>query len=102
MKTRVEIAEQVARFVGRQAPEPRKVLRAALRQLEREQGNIKALEGPLREFHRLRVRGYRIIFAYKMTAKQRLIRCIFAERRNAVYEIFEEMLKKQLLSSGAE
>ena len=77
-------------------------MRAALRQLEREQGNIKALEGPLREFHRLRVRGYRIIFAYKMTAKQRLIRCIFAERRNAVYEIFEEMLKKQLLSSGAE
>ena len=56
----------------------------------------------LREFHRLRVRGYRIIFAYKTTPKQRVIRCIFAERRNAVYEIFEEALKKQLLSGRAE
>ena len=56
----------------------------------------------LREFHRLRVRGYRIIFAYKTTPKQRVIRCIFAGRRNAVYEIFEEALKKQLLSGNAE
>ena len=102
MKTKVEIAEQVALFVGRQAPEPRRVLRAALRLLEREQGNIKALEGPLREFYRLRVRGYRIIFAYKTTPKQRVVRCIFAERRNAIYEIFEEMLKKQLLSGDAD
>ena len=51
MKTRVEIAGQVALFAGRQAPEPRRALRAALRQLEREQGDIKVLEGPLREFH---------------------------------------------------
>jgi mRNA-degrading endonuclease RelE of RelBE toxin-antitoxin system len=99
MKTRVELSEQVVRFVGRQAPEPRRSLRAGLRGLEREQGDVKALEGPLRDYFRLRVRGYRIIFAYETAAKrQRLIRCIFAERRNAVYEFFEEMLRKQLLA----
>jgi mRNA-degrading endonuclease RelE of RelBE toxin-antitoxin system len=102
MKVRVEISEQVARFIARQAPEPRKALRAALRQLESERGDIKPLEGELRDYYRLRVRGFRIIFAYAIAAKQRVIRCIFAERRHAVYEVFEELLKKHLLSNGVE
>jgi len=99
MKAKVEISEQVVRFVARQAPEPRQVLRAALRQLENERGNIKPLEGELRRYYRLRVRGFRIIFAYAAASKtRRVIRCIFAERRNVVYEIFEEILKKHLLA----
>jgi mRNA-degrading endonuclease RelE of RelBE toxin-antitoxin system len=99
MKARVELSEQVVRFVGRQAPEPRRSLRAALRGLERERGDIKMLEGPLQNYFRLRVHGYRVIFAYKTVGRrQRVIRCIFAERRSAVYEVFEEMLRKQLLA----
>ena len=102
MKAKVEVSEQVARFVARQAPEPRQFLRAALRGLENERGNIKGLEGELSGYYRLRVRGYRIVFAYATTAKtRRVIHCIFAERRSVVYEIFEEALKSHLLGGEA-
>lgn len=56
MKTTVEVSEQVSRFAQRQAPEPRRVLRAALHDLERERGDIKALEGPLADCGR-EIRG---------------------------------------------
>lgn len=71
------------------------MLREALRGLAKERGDIRALEGPLKDYHRLRVGGYRIIFAY--AGKQRRIQCIYAERRSAVYEMFAEFLKKHLL-----
>ena len=99
METRVELSEQVVRFVARQAPDPRQVLRTALRGLARERGDIRALEGPLREYHRLRVGGYRVIFKYRISPKRRSIQCIFAERRSAVYELFELLLKQHLLRS---
>lgn len=102
MKARVEISEQVVRFISRQAPEPRQALRAALRQLKTEKGNIKPLEGELRGYYRLRVRGFRIIFVYEVMSKRRVIRCIFAERRNVVYEVFEEMLRKHFLSGESD
>jgi len=99
MAAKVELAEQVVRFIARQAPEPRRALRAAQRGLEREDGDIKPLEGPLQEYFRLRVRGYRVLFSYaEAPGNQRLIRCIFVERRSAVYELFTEVLKAQLLS----
>ena len=73
------------------------MLREALRALVKERGDIRALEGPLKDYHRLRVGGYRIVFAYRLVGKKRRIQCIYAERRNAVYEMFAEILKKQLL-----
>ena len=97
METKVELSEQVVRFVARRAPEPRRALRTALRKLARERGDIRVLEGPLKNYHRLRVGGFRIIFVYHMTGKRRSIRCIYAERRDAVYEIFAQLLKKHLL-----
>ena len=97
METKVELSEQVVRFVASRAPEPRSVLRAALRALARERANITALEGPLENYHRLRVGGYRVIFAYEVSGKRRTIRCIFAERRSAVYETFQQLLRKHLL-----
>ncbi len=97
---RVEVSEQVADFVRRQAPEPHKVLWAGLRKLEREQGDIKALEGPLRNYWRLRVRGYRVVFAYAPGGKA--IRCIFAERRSVVYEVMEKLLASKLLGGNAD
>lgn len=100
MTTKVEISQQVVRFVAAQPPEPRKALRAALRALVREEGDIRPLEGPLRHYHRLRVSGFRVIFAYRVSAKRRTIECIFAERRGAVYELFEQLLKKHILSTG--
>jgi mRNA-degrading endonuclease RelE of RelBE toxin-antitoxin system len=97
MATKVELSEQVVRFVARRAPEPRRMLRAALRTLAMERGDIGALEGPLEEYHRLSVGSYRIIFAYRISGKRRRIQCIYAERRSAVYEVFAQLLKKHLL-----
>ncbi len=96
MATKVELSEQVVRYVAGRAPQPRRQLRAALRALATERGDIRALEGRLENYHRLRVGGYRVIFAYRITGKQRTIQCIFVERRSVVYEVFEQ-LRKQLL-----
>ena len=92
---RVEVSEQVAEFIRTRAPAPRKALRAALRKLQREEGDIKALEGPLQNYCRLRVSGYRVVFAYARGGKS--IRCIYADHRNVVYETFERLLKEALL-----
>ncbi len=90
---KVELAKQVVDFVRGQAPEPRKRLRRALKQLGSDAGDIKALEGPLDGYCRLRVGAYRIIFSY---AAQRTLQCVFAERRSIVYEVFAEALAEKL------
>ncbi len=92
---RVEISEQVAEFVRKLAPDPRKALRSALHNLERERGDIKALEGPLKNCCRLRSGGFRVIFSYARGGKT--IRCIYAERRAVIYEVFERLLQAKLL-----
>jgi mRNA-degrading endonuclease RelE of RelBE toxin-antitoxin system len=90
---RVELAPQVIDFVRRLPPEPRRRLRRALRALANEKGDIMPLEGPLDGYCRLRVGGYRIIFAY---SGRRAIQCIFAERRSIVYEVFAAALSAAL------
>ena len=89
----VEVSRLVGEFVRQQAPDSRKALRAALRKLEKEQGDIRALDGPLKSYWRLRVRTFRVIFVMD----DGVIRCLFAERRSVVYQIFEQMLKRGLL-----
>jgi mRNA-degrading endonuclease RelE of RelBE toxin-antitoxin system len=94
----VELSAQVVDFVRHQAPDPRRRLRLALRKLEHEQGDIKSLEGPLSRYCRLRVGAYRIVFAYGGSGKTRtLIRCVFAERRDIVYEVFSRAMQRRLL-----
>ena len=61
---RVLVAKQVAEFVRRLPPQPKRRLRRALRDLAREKGDMKALEPPLHGYCRLRVGEYRIVFAY--------------------------------------
>jgi mRNA-degrading endonuclease RelE of RelBE toxin-antitoxin system len=92
---RVEISDQVRRFVRSLAPDPRKEVRAALRELSHERGDIKHLEGPLKDYLRLRVRDYRIVFHYSRNRK--VIECVFAERRDLIYEIFETLIQAHLL-----
>ena len=58
-----------------------------------ERGDLKALEPPLAEYSRLRVGGYRVVFAY---ARRGTIECIFAERRSVVYELLVERLRDRL------
>ena len=96
MKTRVEISDQVLDFVRSLTPEPRRSLRLALRGLEDERGDIKQLEGDLAGWCRLRVTSYRVIFRYEMEENQRVARCVFAERRELVYELFADALRNLL------
>ena len=95
---RVELAAQVLEFVRRQPPERRHRLGVALRKLAHEQGDIRALEGPLSGFFRLRVAAFRILLAYAVDKNgRRVIRCLFAEQRSVVYLLMEEMLRKQII-----
>jgi mRNA-degrading endonuclease RelE of RelBE toxin-antitoxin system len=96
MKTKVELSEQVLNFVRTLAPEPRRALRLGLRDLEQDQGDIKQLEGELAGWCRLRIKSYRIIFRYELQGSQRVARCVFAERRVLIYELFTEVMKHLL------
>jgi mRNA-degrading endonuclease RelE of RelBE toxin-antitoxin system len=93
MKLRVELDPQLVRFVHSLAPEPRRLLRAGLRALEREKGDLKQLEAELAGYARLRVRQYRILVRFHAEGGQRVARCVFAEKRAVVYESFAEILR---------
>ena len=90
---KVVVADQVVAFLRRLPPEPRRRIRAALRDLAKEKGDIKSLDAPLEDYSRLRVGGYRIVFAY---GKRHTIECIFLERRSVVYELLLEQVRRGL------
>jgi len=93
MKIRVELDPQVAAFVRALAPEPRKRLRQGLRGLEQEKGDLQQLEADLAGYARLRVGSYRVVVRFYAHGGQRVARCIFAEKRAVVYELFAEILR---------
>lgn len=88
----IKVSVQVAEFCRSLAPEPRRELRLAIRALGNNHGDVKALEGDLTGYWRLRVGSYRIIFSRKALT----IECIFAERRSIIYEVFAEELRRKL------
>ena len=99
----VRVSAQVVAFVRAQAPESRRRLRLAVRGLERGRGDIKALEGGLIGYHRLRVGAYRIIFRYDPTASGRPgIACVCAEQRSLVYLLLEDLLARSILTLPAD
>jgi mRNA interferase RelE/StbE len=87
---KIEIEQQVLDFVGSLAPAPRRLIRESLRKLEQEKGDIRALEGELEAFYRLRVGRYRIIFYYRRERRSRQIRCVYAGHRTLIYEVFAQ------------
>ena len=96
MKTKIRVERQVEDFVKSLAPEPRRRIRLAIKALGSDRGDIKPLEGKLSGYSRLRVSSYRIIFKERSHAGQRIIDCIFAERRSLVYEIVASLLAEQM------
>ncbi len=88
----VKLSAQVAAFVRGLAPEPRRQLRLAIRSLAHGRGDVKALEGHLAGYGRLRVGSYRVILW--QTAS--VVECVFAEKRSIIYEIFAEELRRKL------
>jgi mRNA interferase RelE/StbE len=88
-------AVQVIEYVRRLAPEPRRAIKRALAGLCHERGDIRALEGKLSGYYRLKVGRHRLIFSY---AKDHAIEVIFIEERSLVYEVFEAEFIKKLKS----
>jgi mRNA interferase RelE/StbE len=93
MNRTVRPAIQVIEYVRRLAPEARRVVRLALKGLLHERGDIRALEGTLAGYHRLRAGRHRIIFNY---AGDGAIEAVFIEERSLVYEVFEAEFVKKL------
>ena len=94
----VEVSAQVLEFVQALAPEPRRRLRIAIRGLAANRGNLRDLDGPLHGYSRLRAGPYRMLLARGASADGcPTIFCIFAERRDVVYAVFSDMLRRQLL-----
>jgi mRNA interferase RelE/StbE len=92
---KVRVEEQIREFIRRQAPEPRRALKRALRELERERGDIRAMEQALTGYYRLRIGKFRLIFRYSDPGT---IEAIFVEERGIVYEVFEAQLLAKLKS----
>jgi mRNA interferase RelE/StbE len=85
---KISASEQVTEWLRSLSPETKRRVRAALRGLEDWKGDIKALQGELDGFYRLRVGGYRIV--YRVTAGK-MIQLEYADMRDIVYETFREL-----------
>jgi mRNA-degrading endonuclease RelE of RelBE toxin-antitoxin system len=97
MRTRVEVSPQVVQYVQSLPPGPRRTLRLAIRGLARGRGDVRALEGELADFSRLRVGAHRVVFHVEVRDAERLIRCDYAEKRSVVYEVFAEILQSRII-----
>ena len=95
MKTKVLVAPQVEALVKSRAPEPRSRITRALKALARNGGDVRPLEGRLSGYSRLRIGGYRVVFAERFENGTRFIDCVFAEARGVVYELFEKLLAQE-------
>lgn len=91
----VRPAIQAVGFARRLAPDPRRAVKHALQGLRTERGDIRALEGSLSGYYRLRVGRFRIIFAYAVDGA---IEAVFIEDRAFVYDLFEAEFIKRLKS----
>ncbi len=96
MKADIQWSSQVTEFVGALAPEPKKKLRAGLHALASDRGDIKDLVDEMIGYKRLRVGPYRVIYREAMERGRPVRKCLFAERRNVVYELFAQMLLDDL------
>ena len=96
MKAKVQWSSQVAEFTASLAPDPKKKLRAGLHGLAADHGDIKDLVDELLGYKRLRVGPFRVIYREAFEHGKPVRKCLFAERRNVVYELFAQMLLDDL------
>ncbi len=89
MRNEVRLHPRVWEFCQSLPPAPRKRLRSGLMGLESDRGDIKALEGRLSGYYRLRSGAYRVIFSARMEEGARVIYCHYVGHRSTVYEILE-------------
>ena len=92
MKAEVQWSEQVQNFVSSLAPDPKRKVRAGIRGLAADQGDIQPLVDDLTGYNRLRIGDFRVIYRDAFERGVPVRKCLFAERRNLVYEIFRKMV----------
>ena len=68
--------------------------------LAHNRGDIKRLEGKLEDYSRLRVAGHRVLFCERVDQEERIIDCVFAEKRAVVYELMIRLLRESIGSTG--
>ena len=85
---KISASEEVAGWLSRLAPEPKRRVRAALKSLETWRGDIAPLHSELEGFYRLRIGGYRIVFR---VMQRQNIRLEYADTRDVVYEVFRQL-----------
>jgi hypothetical protein len=66
----------------------------AIKALAKNRGDVRRLEGKLEGYSRLRVAGHRMIFNERSEPGERIIDCIFAEKRSLVYDLFVRLLSE--------
>jgi mRNA-degrading endonuclease RelE of RelBE toxin-antitoxin system len=92
MKAEVQWSHQVQHFVSSLAPDAKKKLRAGIRALADDRGDIKPLVDELLGYHRVRVSDFRVIYREAFEKGVPVRKCLFAERRDVVYELFRHMV----------
>lgn len=85
-------SDEVQRWLIALPPETKKRVRAALRELQNGRGDIKALQGELAGFCRLRIGGLRIVYSQH---RGQIIRLEYADSRDVVYETFLKILEER-------
>lgn len=89
---KISASDQVAAWLCGLPPQTKHRVRLALRGLAKGRGDIKGLQGPLEGINRLRIGGLRIIYRQ---ISGNAIRLEFANTRDAVYELYEQILENR-------
>lgn len=89
---KISASDQVVTWLCGLPPQTKHRVRLALRDLAKGKGDIKGLQGPLEGFNRLRIGGLRIIHR-QISGNE--IRLEYANTRDAVYELYEQILENR-------
>jgi mRNA-degrading endonuclease RelE of RelBE toxin-antitoxin system len=85
-------------FIKSLSPQPRQAFRQAIKQLANGKTaglDLRALEGVLQGYMRLRVRTYRVIYIVTAERNGPTITLVAAGPRSTVYDAFEKILAEQ-------
>jgi mRNA-degrading endonuclease RelE of RelBE toxin-antitoxin system len=102
VKARVRLGPQVADFIAKLAPEPKRALREALKGIAEGKGDTKLLEGKLSGFYRVRSDHIRVIYEERAVRGERQVCCFYADYRASVYDVFEQLLAAEVIERFAE
>src|SRR6266404_8441951 len=98
MRTRIIVGERVKNFLESLAPDPRRKLWRAIKELGQGEGDVKQLEGRLAPYWRLRVDRMRVIYDQRAAQGERRLVCFFADHRATVYSVLEQLLASGLIA----